>query len=854
MKTILLMMMAFVFAHAGSAEAQSVLEQVTPAIGDPGAAAPPASVNPDQFTTIIREQPALPQPAPGSEAAKRRVQELELRKLHQDLDRLEAGEQRRNEFQNFLLQATGREIPLFGTNLFRNTPSTFAPVDNIPVTPDYVIGPGDEIIITGWGQINVRVRTTVDRNGAITIPRVGSINVAGLRYQELTPHLQTAFGRIYRNFDLTATLGQLRSIQVFVVGQARRPGTYTVSSLSTLVSAVFAAGGPSSTGSMRSIQLKRDNRVVADFDLYDLLISGDKTRDARLMPGDIIQFNPVGALVAINGAVNTPAIYELKQSAPLFDVLRWAGGLATTAQGQKVTIERTQDRRSLSVEETALDVGGLSKPLRDGDIVTVYSLSPRFENAITLRGNVAQPGRFPWREGIRIKDLIPEKEALLSREYLLRRMQVVGLDGRVADILRQQSVTGTRLTIDDLAQRRKPLDELDPTIGDTIRRMQTEAEAARFLNPNRPHPQGLQVPREDAARVTDPARADAARQEARVETARMEAARVESGRLVSQIRPPSNEVNWDYAVIERINTADLSTTLVPFNLAKALDGDPQHNLVLQRGDIVTIFSKDDLQVPVSRKARYVRLEGELNHAGVYELRPGETLRQLVVRAGGLTQNAYLFGSIFTRESTRQDQQKNIDEALNRLERDVLRFNIHRAQNVMSSEESLTLEQQARSAQHLINRLRQIKATGRVVLELPENAEMKNLPDIALEDGDRLIVPSRPSMVSVFGSVYAENSFIYRPEKQVSDYLVQAGGPTKSADRSSAYVLRADGSVLSRRQSGVFSSFDTARLAPGDSIVMPEELDKTTVMRNLKDIAQIFYQFGLGVAAIKVLRD
>jgi polysaccharide biosynthesis/export protein len=870
MKTILRVVVACVFASLSfAATAQSVLDALrggqpgqqmgTDPIGNPTGPvmmdpAVPQPANPDQFTTITKDQPALPQGAPGQETIRRRVQELELRKLHQDLDRLEAGEQRRNEFQNFLLQATGKEMPVFGTNLFRNTPSTFAPVDNIPVTPDYVIGPGDEVIVTGWGQINVSVRTTVDRNGAITIPRVGTVNVAGLRYQDLTPHLKAAFGRLFRNFDLTATLGQLRSIQVFVVGQARRPGTYTVSSLSTLVSAVFAAGGPSSTGSMRSIQLKRDNRVVADFDLYDLLISGDKSRDARLMPGDIIQFTPVGPLVAMTGAVNTPAIYELKQSAPLFDVLRWAGGLATTAQGQKVTVERTRDRRARSVEEMSLDVTGLSAQLRDGDIVTVHSFTPRFDNAITLRGNVAQPGRFPWREGMRIKDLIPEREALLSREYLLRRMQIVGMDSRVADIMRQQTVTGTRLTIDDLNQRRKPIDELDPTIGDTIRRMQTEAEAARFLNPNRPDPQGLQLPREDAARLADPARADAARQEARVEAARIEAARLEAGRLVSQIRPPSNEVNWDYAVIERINNQDLSTSLVPFNLAKALEGDTQHNLVLQRGDIVTIFSKDDLQVPSSRKARYVRLEGELNHAGVYELRPGETLRQLIVRVGGLTPNAYLFGAVFTRESTRIDQQKNLDEALNRLERDVLRFNIQRAQNVTSGEDTLTLEQQARSSQLLINRLRQIRATGRIVLELPEQAEMKNLPDIALEDGDRLLVPSRPSMVSVFGSVYAENSFIYRPEKQVSDYLSQAGGPTKSADRSSAYVLRADGSVISRQQAGVFSSFDSARLAPGDSIVMPEDLDKTTIMRNLKDIAQIFYQFGLGAAALKVLRD
>src|SRR5205823_294946 len=179
------------------------------------------------------------------------------------------------------------------------------------------------------------------------------------------------FGRTFRNFQLTATLGKLRSIQVFVVGQAKRPGTYTVSSLSTLVTAVFAAGGPSSKGSMRNIQLKRGNQVVAEFDLYDLLLSGD-----------VIYIPPVGPLVAVTGSVNVPAVYELKQSTVLFDLIRWAGGLATTAAGQKATVERIEDHKARKVEEFPLDMGGLSRAVRDGDLVTVYSLVPRFDNAV----------------------------------------------------------------------------------------------------------------------------------------------------------------------------------------------------------------------------------------------------------------------------------------------------------------------------------------------------------------------------------------------------------------------------------------------------------------------------------------
>src|SRR6266849_6516673 len=626
-----------------------------------------------------------------------RIQEFEFQQLREDL---QAEQRERNEFQQFVMQSIGRDLPMFGANLFRTVPSTFAPVENVPVMPDYVIGPGDEIQIRAWGQIDVDYNATVDRDGTISVPKVGTINVAGIKANDLPAYLKTVFGRTFRNFQLTATLGRLRSLQVFVVGQAKRPGTYTVSSLSTLVTALFAAGGPSSKGSMRSIQLKRGNRVVADFDLYDLILSGDKSKDAQLLPGDVIYIAPVGQLVAVTGGVNVPAVYELKQNTVLFDLIRWAGGLATTAAGQKATVERIENHRVRTVEEFPLDMGGLSRPIHDGDLVTVYTLVPRFDNAVALRGNVAQPGRFPWREGMRVRDLIPDKEALLSREYWLKRNQAVGLDDNVASILRQQSATGTRLTVDDLNQRRKREGELDATVGDTIRRLQTESEATRFLDPNQTST-AVQVTRiQDANKGS------------------LEAAKTDALRLINQIKPSQREVNWDYAVIERFNRNDLTSSLIPFNLGKAvIDGDPVHNVPLEPGDIVTVFSKEDIKVPISRQTHYIRLEGEFNSSGVHQVMPGETLRQLVARVGGLSPNAYLFGAQFTRESTRLQQEKTLEEALNRLERDIQRFNSLRSQNVTSPEDAASLKQQAENQQSLLARLRQIRPIGRIVLEL-----------------------------------------------------------------------------------------------------------------------------------------
>jgi protein involved in polysaccharide export with SLBB domain len=446
---------------------------------------------------------------------------------------------------------------------------------------------------------------------------------------------------------------------------------------------------------------------------------------------------------------------------------------------------------------------------------------------------------------MRVRDLLPEREALLSRDYWTKRNQIVGLANNVTNILRQQEFTGTRLSVDDLNQRPGQGTRADATVAETLTRLQIESEAGRFIDPIPAAVTG------QLTRLADSVRSD---------PGKLEEARAEALRLINQIRPPQKEVNWDYAVIERINRNDLSTLLVPFNLGKAvLENDPVNNVLLQPGDVITIFSKDDVRTPIAQQTKYIRLEGEFNSAGIYQIMPGETLRQLVTRVGGVARQAYLFGAEFTRESTKIQQQKNLDDALNRLERDIQRFAITRAQNVSNVEDASALKQQADSQQALIARLRQVRPTGRIVLGFSEDASLNDVPDLTLENGDRFFIPSPPSMINVFGAVYNENSFIYRPENRVSDYLEQAGGPTKDADSRSIYVLRADGTVVSARQSGFLAglfagSLEGKRLMPGDSVVVPEELDKTSLMRNLKDITQVLYQFGLGAAALKVLKD
>jgi polysaccharide export outer membrane protein len=740
----------------------------------------------------------------------------------------------RNEFQNFVLQSVGRDLPMFGYNLFLMPPSTFAPIDRVPVTPDYAVGPGDELLIRAWGQVDIDYRTVVDRDGTISIPRVGSINVSGIKFQDLQPYLKSTIGRIFRNFDLSVSMGQLRSVQIFVVGQVVRPGSYTVSSLSTLVNAVFASGGPTYKGSMRNIQLKRRDKLVTEFDMYDLLLKGDKSKDVQLLPGDVIFVPPIGQLAAISGSVNNPAIYEIKGGVSLGALIDLAGGLTTTADGQKVTVERIVDRKARQVEDFKLDSVGTTRALRDGDLVQVLPLSPRFDNAITVRGNVALPARHPYRAGLRVKDVVPDKEALIVPDYWVKRNLIIRRD------VTGREVYGARTDIAAEMRYGVRPDANDPRYGvktDVLPDPRSLSRADSGADSRSGQQSGQGQPVDDVRRRELEAR--------------------NQQRLRTDIKQSLPEVNWDYAVVERLNLTDLTTMLIPFNLGKAiLESDPQNNILLQPGDVITIFSKDDIQVPIARQTKFVRLEGEVAAPGVYQVQAGETLKQVLVRVGGLSPNAYLFGATFTRESTRVLQQKRLDEVIDRLE---LEVNRNMSQTALTKEDTENLKTAGQGQILLVQRLRSIRATGRVVLEVaPDRAQIGGLPDLVLEDGDTLNIPARPSTVAVVGTVYNENAFIYRPDKRSSDYLAQAGGPTKDADNDSVYIIRADGSVISKRQTGwlsslTLSSFDGERLNPGDTIVVPEKLDKYRFTRDLKDWSQIFYQFALGVAGLKVLQ-
>ena len=769
-----------------------------------------------------------------------------------------------SEFQKFVQAATGRLLPVFGASFFRDAIDTLNPIDSVPVSGDYAVGPGDEVIVRAWGSIDVDYRTTVDRNGMINLPKIGSFNVSGVRASELERNLRAQIGRLYTNFNLSVSLGQLRGVKVFVVGPAEQPGVYTLPSQSTMLSALVAAGGPGPTGSMRRVALRRDGKIVSELDVYEFLGQGDKSKDLQLMAGDVIVLQPAGPRVAITGAVDTRAIFELRSAdEPLKDVLRYAGGTPVLANPNKVQLERIDPAKPAAryVEEFALDAQGLAKPLRDGDVLTLLDISPQFANAVTLRGHVAQPLRYPYTPGMRIRDLIPDREALISPDFYRRKNLLVQMFDEDEDRARlrrdERSLLGARREDarprPDTGRGGARGDPRYATPGDTGNDTRNDAATAA----------GARAAGTTDALTTDPMRSadDLLRTDPRARSG-SDDMRADTR---AQRRTPTtlfDDLNWDYATIERLNKTTLSTEVIPFNLGKAiLQGDAESNVALLPGDVVTIYSQKDVRGPVSRQTRLVSIEGEVNSPGVYQLLPGDTLRTVLLRAGGFTPQAYVYGLEFSREETRQRQRENLQAAITRLQAlaavQSARDAANRRDEATAAATSASVSQAATQAQ--VVRLSRIEPNGRIALELtPDTTSVEALPDVPLENADRITVPSRPGFVTVAGAVVNSNAFVWKPGRTAGEYLALAGAD-EAADTSNMFILRADGTVTKAGEKrGWFNrgGLEAQVMQPGDALIVPTELDFETwgraFVRNLKDFAQIFSGFGIGIAAIHSL--
>ena len=700
-----------------------IYDSAPPVIVVPGAPQGPESpAGPPQ---IFPAQPSAPS-APGT-------QEIEKQKQGTDQGEIQSGP---SELERFLSGSLPDKfqanIGRFGMSFFRNPPSTFAPGNAIPVGPDYVIGPGDSFRIDVWGMVQGTWTVAVDRNGQVAIPTVGTLGVAGLTFGQLKGALQRELEKYYAGFEMNVTMGALRSIKVYVTGSAKNPGAYTVSALSTLVNALLSCGGPSDAGTLRDIVVRRNGKVVARFDMVGFLLTGDKTKDVRLQPEDVIHIGPVGPLAAVTGNVRVPAIYELKGKTRVSELIAMAGGLSYTGFLGRLQVYRVSGNEYRSIMEGDL-VDLSTRPdkdftLADGDFVRVFSVVEK-RNVIKVTGPVAKPGEYGVEPG--------------------------------------------RTTIRDVISR----------AGGLLYYAADDGEITRV----KPTPQGP------------------------------------------------------------------VTTRLTVNLRKAMAGDPAHNVAFELNDYLFVRS-----VPEWDLYKAVAVAGQVKYPGTYTIQKGETLSSLIARAGGYTDRAYLRGATFTRSSVRKLQEEQNRRMVDELETELLSVSVNELSAALTADEAKLSQYEAEQKRKLVEKLKNLKAAGRVILKLDVPERMKSSPfDLELEEGDTLFVPANPHTVQVMGAVLNPTAFVHQKGLGVGDYIRMAGGYTRNASPGRIYLLKVDGTAVRLDTGGnwPFGKPNNAHgmvvraLEPGDAIIVPQKVQSYKGLRNTRDWVDVIFKIAMSAVGI-----
>jgi polysaccharide biosynthesis/export protein len=722
----------------------------------------------------------------------------------------------------------------FGYELFEGAPVTFAPATDVPVPADYVVGPGDEVRVQLFGNESAIHHLVVNRDGSLNFPRIGPIVVAGMGFREMRELLERRVSEQMIGVTASITMGELRSIRVFVLGDVTRPGSFTVSGLSTMTNALFVSGGVTLAGSLRNVQLKRNGQTIQRLDLYDLLLNGDNSADARLMPNDVLFVPPRGATVAVAGEVQRPAIYEISGERTLDAVVRLAGGLLSTAYSGAARLERVNQAGGRSVYTIDLEApAGKATALRGGDHVTVSSVpADVLIDHVTLAGHVRRAGPFEWRPGMRLSDLIGSVNALkpdADRNYVLIRRQA-DLSGPIdvlsADLAAALAAPGgaadpllhnlDTVTVFDLGSGRTSI------IGPVMRQLRMQAvhgSPAREVQVTGMVRAPGTYPLEDGMRASDLIRAGASLTDSAYGlTAELTRYQVEGG---------SRRV----------------VALEELDLAAILAGDPGADIVLQPFDHLNVQ-----QISQWRRRGTVVLEGEVKFPGTYPFEPGETLSNVLARAGGLTDLAFPEGSVFLREGLRQREREEIERLITRLEADIATMTLQSAR--AAAIQGGRGETSIGVGQALLTQLRRAEPVGRLVIDLPGVVAGRKDVDITLRDGDRLLVPERSQEVMVLGEVQYATSHLYRPGLRRNDYVSASGGMTVNADGRRIYVVRANGAVVAGDPRGKwFQQGANMDIRPGDTIVVPMDVDRVPALALWQSSTSILYNLAIAVAAI-----
>ena len=714
------------------------------------------------------------------------------------------------------------ELKPFGYDLFASAPTTFAPAESLPVSADYLLGPGDSLDILFYGKINSSFSIAINREGFVDFPELGPVGLAGMTYGEAKAILQSRIAAQIVGTKVSITMGALRTIQVFVLGEAFKPGAYTVSSLSTITHALVSSGGVSNIGSLRNIQLKRKGKLVATLDIYDLLLAGDTSGDVRVQAADVIYIPTVGDLVSIEGQVLRPAIYELKGGESTHDLVELAGGVGPKSFVQSARLERIKSDGFMTVFDLDLtETADKNFILQAGDHVAIDAITNFKKDIVSVIGAVRHPGEFAWQAGIKIADIISSRD-LFNPDT----------DTSVAFVVREvpKSADIEILTFvpENILADVKSKDNLTLQSRDRILLLSTYGDRAAQIAPYIE-----QLKRQARYSYMAPV--------------------VSSGGTVrfpgEYPLVPGMDVNDLIALSGGLTQDAYSKSAEIARLDLSNPDRAQSSIVistLDAGTSVKLRPSDYVefrQIPDYKERQSISLEGEFVFPGVYDFEKGETLSSVIRRAGGFTDQAFVGGSVFLRESLRQREQEEMERLTLLLNQ---QLNADRLIDVNSdiSVDSTQLELQ----RNAIATLSSLEAVGRLVIPLAEIMDYSAY-DLLLKDGDRLLVPQFSQEVSIIGEVQRPSSHLFDSNLTRSDYIEKSGGFKFSADERGMYIVKASGEVIMSKR-GWFRSAKR-NIEPGDTIVVPLDTDDTRIrgIPLLAEVSTIIYQLALGAAAI-----
>ncbi|RZF80062.1 polysaccharide biosynthesis protein [Pseudoalteromonas sp. S4488] len=795
------------------------------------------------------------------------------------------------------------EVKPFGYDLFAGEPTSFMPSENAAVPDTYLIGRGDTLNINFYGKESESYEVVVDREGRISIPNLSPVQVAGLTFAEVKELIKAKVEQEVIGIKAFVSVGKLRSIRVLVLGEAYKPGSYSVSSLTTVSHALFVSGGVSDIASLRNIQVKRAGKVVANFDLYDLLINGDSSNDIILKPGDVVFIPSVGSQVAVEGLVKRPAIFELKKGETAAQLLKMAGGLKPQAYAKKAIVERFNNNNMKEVLSVDFSGNQINYTPRDGDRIRFNPVSFQYQNSISLIGAVARPGHYQWHQGKHISDILTSvrgdllPQADLGYGLLVREVNVAGdikvFQFDIAQAIVKAAEHDLELKANDKLFVFSRYQEKQAEETALANMALTEAQQEQQYKVKQWHQYqqrefekyigvtgsstGLKSKEDRTKSIADIAKHNLTDDEELLETKdyavfsrfnllkpiisklKQQATVTMAMQLVEingHVTYPgvypltvNGEVNdliaaaggllesayTEQAEITRVMDGDASKVKhIKFNLQAAMLGSNGENIALRSKDSINIFSIPNWQENVK-----VELKGEVKFPGVYTIRRGETLSNLLERAGGFSEFAAPNAAIFTREAIRKQEQQQLAKLSEDLRRDIASKSF---ENSVSSN-SLSYDEMNK----LLNDLANVEAVGRLVIDLPMIVEDKQR--LVLQNGDALYVPSKRDSISVIGEVNYATSHLFQQGITVDDYIDLSGGLKERAADERIYIIKANGSVKIPSTGSWFAVNDTNTLEAGDTIVVPMNSDYMDNLTLWSTATQIVYQLGVAVAAI-----